>query len=642
MIFGFIQRNGFQFLTPVVFGLVVCLASSTAQAQSKLDQAMQITPKQPVDYEKPGVADLKECTFATTENPSGFIVHHSSGRILRRFVDNNKDNKLDQWSYYKNGLEIYRDLDTNFDGRTDAYRWLGPAGTRWGIDKDQNGTIDSWRLISAEEVAYECFEAIRNLNQERFERLLLTDEELEGFQLGSSIKKEVTGRLQKARSGFLTMARGQKTIDAKAKFVDSGNGRPMMMPSGSLGNRRDLIVYDQASGFFDSNGSKQLALGSLVKIGNVYRMVELPEIVNPEKPLVSGGAFFPLPEFGGTSVGPTAADKELGTLYDALTKVDQDLSKAKGAAVEQLEKRKADILARFYAITKDPKTKRDWLENLADSVAHAYQMDRFDTGMKYLEDFMAKNRSSKDLDYVAWVVTFARYGWTNTNGTKVQRDSGYDKMISDLGKFQRDFPTSSRAADALIQLAVHHEVNSEDEPDKAVELYRECIKRFGSTNYGSRARGALKRLGSFGKTFDFSGQKIDGSKFDLKSLRGKIVVLHFWEIYCCPTQDIKLLADLQKKYKEDLVIVGCNIEGTRPDDEKGASTKRFRDFVKDHPNMTWLQLHAPGSVESSPLSHQLGIATGPSTILVDKTGKLVESNIGIGGLDREVERERRR
>ena len=117
---------------------------------------MGITPKQVVSYEKPSAAVLKECTFATTKKPSGFIVHHSSGRILRRFVDSNGDNKLDQWSYYENGLEVYRDLDTNFDGRTDEYRWVGPAGTRWGLDRDQNGTIDSWKVISAEEVAYEC------------------------------------------------------------------------------------------------------------------------------------------------------------------------------------------------------------------------------------------------------------------------------------------------------------------------------------------------------------------------------------------------------------------------------------------------------------------------------------------------------
>eukprot|EP01047_Picozoa_sp_COSAG01_P137534 COSAG01_NODE_68070_length_265_cov_0.626506_1_plen_32_part_01 len=30
-------------------------------------------------------------------------------------------------------------------------------------------------------------------------------------------------------------------------------------------------------------------------------MVDLPEIVDPNKPLASGGAFFPLPQFGTTS-----------------------------------------------------------------------------------------------------------------------------------------------------------------------------------------------------------------------------------------------------------------------------------------------------------------------------------------------------
>ena len=74
------------------------------------------------------------------------------GVILRKFVDTNDDNIVDQWSYYKDGLEVYRDIDSNFNGKADQYRWFHTGGSRWGIDTKEDGTIDYWKSISAEEV----------------------------------------------------------------------------------------------------------------------------------------------------------------------------------------------------------------------------------------------------------------------------------------------------------------------------------------------------------------------------------------------------------------------------------------------------------------------------------------------------------
>ncbi|MFT5300684.1 MAG: hypothetical protein ACI87E_003115 [Mariniblastus sp.] len=635
-----------SFTRPIgIIGLAVLVLafSSIADAQDgKLVQALGIMPKQSISFEQPEADVIKECTFATTKSPSGFVVHHSSGRILRRFIDNNGDNKLDQWSYYKNGLEVYRDIDANFDGRTDAYRWVGPGGTRWGLDQDQNGMIDQWKVISAEEVAFECFEAIRLADTKRFERLLLTEQELDAFQLGPRIRSDVEARLKQAKSGFATMIRTQKAITKRSSFIDAGNGRPQTLVAGTFESQRDLTIYDQASAFFESESANQLTLGSLVRAGEVWRMIELPEVVDSSQPLSNGGAFFPLPEFGGSTAGPTGSQQELAKLYDGLTKIEEALADAKGSKMESLEQQKAQILAQFYEKTIDPKSKQDWLENLADSVAHSYQMDRFEGGMDFLGKFLSDHKGESGLDYVAWTGVFAKYGWVNSNGDKKERDSAYGNLIVDLEDFQNRYPKSEFSGDALIQLAVHHEVNSEDEPEKAVDLYRNCVKRFGDSKYGRRAEGALKRLDGFGKNVALVGKTASGRNFDIKNAKGKIVLLHFWEIYCCSDNDIKELAKLAEKYKDDMVIVGCNIEGISPNEEAAAATKRFTDFVKAHPDMAWLQIHAPGSVEQSPLAHQLGIATGPSFFLVDKTGKLVESNLGIAGLEREIERERRR
>ena len=41
-------------------------------------------------------------------------------------------------------IEVYRDVDANFNGKADLYRWLGTAGTRAGVDRDEDGQIDAW------------------------------------------------------------------------------------------------------------------------------------------------------------------------------------------------------------------------------------------------------------------------------------------------------------------------------------------------------------------------------------------------------------------------------------------------------------------------------------------------------------------
>ena len=615
------------------FVIGILASNGLVRAQDQLTKALDIKPKHNVDYEQPTAAVAKECKVSKTVKPSGFVVHHNSGRILRQFIDTNGDGPLDQWSYFKDGKEVYRDIDSNFDRKTDQYRWIGEGGTRWGVDNNQDGIIESWKVISAEEVARECFEAIKNRDAKRFQRLLLTPTEFKSLQLGPTMANDIQGRLNKASTDFLSMARSQKAISSDSKWVYAGNGQPAMVPAGSLGNQRDLIVYNHAAGFFESDGIQQLALGSLVKVGEAWRMVELPEIPNPDKPLVSGDSFFPMTNFGGSDITASEGDQKLAQLYESLANVETKLKSAKGTTLEKLQKEKAEILVQFYVNTTEPKAKRNWLENLADSVSSSYQTERFEGGLDFLDKFIAGQKKAEGMDYVKWRTIFARYGWTNANGNKRQQEAGYERLIDDLKDFQKQYPNSPFAGDALIQLAVHYEVKYADEPDKALEWYKICQSKYPNTKYGRRAQGAVARLSGMGKPLAFSGKTLDGRSFNLRrDARGKIVVLHFWETWC--DDGLEELAKLAEKYKNEVVFVSCNIE---------SDTATFESYLKkNRGKINWTQLHAPGTVDDSPLAHQLGVATEPMVILVDKKGNLVESNIGISGLEREIERERRR
>ena len=126
-------------LTLLVFGA----AMPTNAQDAKLKKALEIMPKQrDVDFDQPAGKELANYRLEETRDPMGYLVTDNSGRIVRRYIDNGGDTQLDEWSYFKNGIEVYRDIDANEDKKTDAYRWLGTGGTRWGLDPDQNGTIE--------------------------------------------------------------------------------------------------------------------------------------------------------------------------------------------------------------------------------------------------------------------------------------------------------------------------------------------------------------------------------------------------------------------------------------------------------------------------------------------------------------------
>src|ERR1700722_16226608 len=124
--------------------LLGALATLSARAAGPIppptpQQMLALKPKiEGVAYSTPDadkVANLKVEKVTGKKGGSGWVLKDADGKTLRLFYDSNDDNKVDVWSYYKDGVEVYREIDTNFTGRADQYRWLNAAGTKWGIDE---------------------------------------------------------------------------------------------------------------------------------------------------------------------------------------------------------------------------------------------------------------------------------------------------------------------------------------------------------------------------------------------------------------------------------------------------------------------------------------------------------------------------
>ena len=102
--------------------------------------------------------------------------------IRRYFGGKGAKGGVDTWCYFKDGVEVYREIDTKNTGAPDQFRWLNAGGLKWGMDRAGRGKIDSWRIIAAEEVGFEAFQAVATNDYARLQALFITADEMQALE----------------------------------------------------------------------------------------------------------------------------------------------------------------------------------------------------------------------------------------------------------------------------------------------------------------------------------------------------------------------------------------------------------------------------------------------------------------------------
>src|SRR5437764_14822839 len=106
--------------TGLVAGCLLLWGTATAGAAPTPDQILRFRPKQAgVLIGTPTAQEVSACKVELVKavKGSGWMLRDPHGLPLRKFMDSNGDNKIDVWSYYKDGVEVYREVDTNYNGR---------------------------------------------------------------------------------------------------------------------------------------------------------------------------------------------------------------------------------------------------------------------------------------------------------------------------------------------------------------------------------------------------------------------------------------------------------------------------------------------------------------------------------------------
>ncbi len=622
-------------------GIVAAAAASallpgTAEAaQATVADALAVQPRQKdVDCDRPTAAEAERSTIRQekVDGVAALVVRGPAGEILRAFADTNGNRVVDRWSFYKDGVEVYRDIDSTHDTKADQSRWLNAGGTRWCVDTDGDGMADTWKVLSAEEATAEIVQALRDRDAAVFARLLPTAADLEAAGFTGPRLEEIAGRVEKAAVAFEALAKRQQRIGRQARWTSMLAPQPPgVLPAGATGVADDVTAYDNIVALVENaggngEGSGQIYVGSLVRCGAVWRPVDAPQVMGETTEIADAVGFF-APQPGGAlpaGVG-SMEDERLKPLVAKLQEIESRLLQGgvgdRAAAAEE----QVAVLEQIRAVCS-PTDRGFWSRQLVETLAAYVQESLLPDGTAKLEALAGEAADDEPLAaFIAFRLAQARYSAAmqqpDVDGEKLQ-----NQWFEDLAAFVEQYPKAPEAAEAMLQLGFRDEFENRER--EAIERYRAVVAAFPDTSQARKAAGAVRRLESVGQPFLLSGTTLDGKAVAVESMRGKPVLVHYWSTDCEPCKvDLARIRELYDRFgAKRFAVVGVALDGEKA---------RLAEYLAAKP-LPWPQLHEPGGLDSR-LAEEYGVLALPTMLLMDAEGKVVDRNVAITDLEKKLE-----
>lgn len=200
-------------------------------------------------------------------------------------------------------------------------------------------------------------------------------------------------------------------------------------------------------------------------------------------------------------------------------------------------------------------------------------------------------------------------------------EARYEKELKD---FVERFPNSPSVALPLLVLARKDEIAGQ--PERALVKYRRIVQDFPWSGL-DEAVGAVKRITSVGKILRLQGVSAANKAVDLVNYRGRVVLLVFWTSLMDESrkQELKEFAAIHQKFAgDDFEMIFISLEDERPRlGEEGQFQFPWPDILETRRNDH--TAHA-----------RFGIGIYPTVFLVDRSGRLLRQQVGVGGLDEEI------
>ena len=616
------------------FGIVslalLCCGAAQAAPPPTVAQMLQFKPKQPnVMMSTPSDAEIPACKvellkgqkLANGKSASGWILKDGQNKPLRRFYDSDGDNQIDIWSYYLNGDECYREVDSNLNGKVDQYRWLGPNGTKWGVDLNEDGRIDTWKVISAEETSQEILAAVQTRDFIRLQALMITKAELDALELPESEQNRIKTKTLEAGNKFQATTAALIKLTEKTKWVHLETGVPECVPADSFGGKTDIIRHKHGTILYsDDKTSDFLQTGEMILVGNAWRIIEAP---------VAGG----LVQSSGAGAGGVMIPDEIKELVELLKPIDE---KYKGASTPALvieyNLARAAVLEKIVAALSG-KNRDDWVKQVADCYSTAGQNGDKSAHERLvaLKGRIAKeNPGSNIAAYVTYREMSADYAIKLMN-LKTGGD-GMSKMQEEwkdtLTKFVQEYATAEDTPDALMQLGMVNEFIGKETDAK--NWYGHLVKHFDKNAMAPKAAGAIRRLALEGQEFELVSTTLGAKNaFDIKSVKGKIAIVYYWASWNsqCVSDFAKIKEVVNKYGSKGVELVCVNL-----DNSEGEAIK----FLQATP-VPGIHLYQQGGLDSAPAVNY-GIMVLPNMFIVGSDGKVVSRSAQVATVEDELKK----
>jgi thiol-disulfide isomerase/thioredoxin len=191
-----------------------------------------------------------------------------------------------------------------------------------------------------------------------------------------------------------------------------------------------------------------------------------------------------------------------------------------------------------------------------------------------------------------------------------------DKVRQEAEAYMASYPNYRPGADAVAVLARLAQIAGDDKSEK---FFAALIEKHQPGHPLARTAARHKAVG---KEFDFPYTPLGSDKtVRLKELRGKVVVIYFWAVWCVPCKaETRLLAELYDKYHKDgLEVVGVSV------DEKEELVAKY---VKEK-KIEWPQWVGEGARK---FAADWGVESIPTQFVIDRAGRLQNAD-AVGSLE---------
>lgn len=624
-----------QLMVTAVAGLGLWAGfGSVAQAQLPVvtaQDAVKVQPRQKgVKVSTPTPDLVGRCSVTPIPNkadpktPLGYVVRDPSGNAVRQFVsyDGKTFNII---AFYLDGVEAYREVYPPQPGEPYQFRWLGPNGTKWGLDRDRDGRIDEWVVISPEELSQELFQAVLDKDTKRAEALLVTKANLEAIGLHGPKAQAI---LDRAAGAVAKVVKAHADLKAspEAHWDHLQLGIPQAESSDSIAARDDLVTYKGGMILIqDGKEARFLQTGELMLVGRAWKLIDGPSV---------GGQGL---DAAGLSAPPIPDSiRDLVARLDGLDKA--FLSQpANAATLAAHNAKRVEILEQIVA-TLPPAQQETWTKLLIEGLSAAAEGEPLDGKhvirlKQFKEAFARPGSPNPAIGSYAWF----RYLLTENSIALANAKPGELPAIQErwraaLEEFLAAYPNSADSPEAALRLGMAYEfLNTKEGDAKAKEWYRKLAANPAGHPHADKAAGAIKRLDSEGQPLELAGPTLaDGKPFNVASLSGKVVVVYYWASWSStlPDDAKKLNALLREYGPKGVELVTVSLD---------SDARVAAQAVATH-NLPGIVLHAPGGLDASPLAAQYGIIVVPHLFVANKQGKIVNRNAQVVNLEDEVKK----